>query len=81
MRRRTKPQAAPVESAAPLPVAGSRRGLVVRWRERAIARRVAGVLSTPAVVALAPVVVGVVLVAVALGVLLGLALAGEGSEC
>lgn len=70
-----RPQAAPAPALSPVE---ARRGLVVRLKGTLVRRRVLAALSTPAAAGLVAVTVVAVFAAVALGALLGAALAHRG---
>jgi hypothetical protein len=74
MRRRRKLQAAPVACAVPPSTGSTRRGLVRRYFGALAQRRVVRALTTPAAVPLVLVGVSLVLLAVAVGAVLGAAL-------
>lgn len=70
-----KHQAAPYAAPAPLPVGSARRGLVARLRAVLVRRHLTGALSSPALVPLVAVAVVAVFAAVAVGAIIGAALA------
>lgn len=76
-RRRDKLQAAPSVAPAPLPVGNPRRGLAVRLRAFLVRRHVDRVLSSPALVPVVCVAVVAVFAAVAVGAIIGAALASR----
>lgn len=80
-RRAHKHQSAPVVAAALPPLSGhTRRGLVHRYIGRLVARRITTALNHPAAAPLTALAVGVVVAAVALGLILGALIFAAGDE-